>query len=211
MSEQIRQGAAGFLSKQVGGFTDTLTGGAVQFDPYNSLRSAIGLAANDRNEQSFKGVQRKFSVYFSVCTNESKEAVDDAKHHPVIPIPLCSRTRPKARLNFLHHMRSDVKFLETHSFKMERSGLMVTHSAEPEALVMSVYGGNVGERKSQVNLLRTLRYPRIGRCFVTSVNVNYTPQAKSSFFVNGVPTEVEMVVTMHTSNQTNKQFILQGF
>ena len=118
VSEQIRQGAAGFLSKQVGGFTDTLTGGAVQFDPYNSLRSAIGLAANDRNEQSFKGVQEILSVYFSVCTYESKRSGDDAKHHPVIRSS--SPELAESTTQFFAPHEVDVKFFQTHSFKMDR-------------------------------------------------------------------------------------------
>ena len=79
------------------------------------------------------------------------------------------------------------------------------------ALVSEVYGGNANERKSLGKLVENTEIPRIGRCFVTSVNVNYTPQAKSSFFVNGVPTEVTMAVTLQQAIMTNKQFILQGF
>ena len=79
------------------------------------------------------------------------------------------------------------------------------------ALVSEVYSGNANERKSLGKLVENTEIPRIGRCFVTSVNVNYTPQAKSSFFVNGVATEVTMAVTLQQAIMTNKQFILQGF
>ena len=209
VSEQIRQGAAGFLSKQVGGFTDTLTGGAVQFDPYNSLRSAIGLAANDRNEQSFKGVQRKsFQFTFQFAPTSPKEAVmmqniiQSFRFHS-------SPELAESTTQFFAPHEVDVKFFRN-SLIQDGSQAMVDTFGRT-ALVSEVYSGNANERKSLGKLVENTEIPRIGRCFVTSVNVNYTPQAKSSFFVNGVATEVTMAVTLQQAIMTNKQFILQGF
>ena len=67
-----------------------------------------------------------------------------------------------------------------------------------------------GEGDTVGKLVENTEIPKIGRCFVTSVG-QLPPQSKSSFFVNGVPSEVSMQVTMTQAIQINKQFILQGF
>ena len=198
------------LSKQVAGFTDTLTGGALKFDPYNSLRSSIGLVSNDQNEQSFKGVQRKsFQFSFQFSPTSPKEAV------AMQNIIQCFRFHSAPELSesttqFFAPHEVDVRFFRN-SFVNTQEDQAIKDSFGRDALVSEVYTGGAGQRRSVGKLLENTEIPKIGRCFVTSVNLNYTPQAKSSFFVNGVPTEVLMSVTLQQAIMTNKQFVLQGF
>ena len=209
VSESIRQGIGSMLSKQVAGFTDTLTAGAVKFDPYNSLRSAIGLVSNDRNEQTFKGVQRKsFQFSFQFAPTSPKEAV------VMQNIIQCFRFHSAPELaesttQFFAPHEVDVRFFRNSFVTGGTEAIKDSFGREAEA--SEVYSGGAGQRASVGKLLENTEIPKIGRCFVTSVNLNYTPQAKSSFFVNGVPTEVTMAVTLQQAIMTNKQFVLQGF
>ena len=41
--------------------------------------------------------------------------------------------------------------------------------------------------------------------------MNYSPEAKSSFFVNGVPTKVDMTLSLSQALTMNRQFVLKGF
>ena len=209
VSESIRQGVGSMLSKQVAGFTETVSGGSIKFDPYNSLRAAIGLVSNDRNEQTFKGVQRKsFQFTFQFAPTSPKEAV------VMQNIIQCFRFHSAPELSesttqFFAPHEVDVRFFRNSFTTGGTEAIKDSFGREAEA--SEVYTGGAGQRRSVGKLLENTEIPKIGRCFVTSVNLNYTPQAKSSFFVNGVPTEVTMAVTLQQAIMTNKQFVLQGF
>ena len=71
------------------------------------------------------------------------------------------------------------------------------------------FGGST--KKIRQRLVENTEIPRIGRCFVNSVAINYSPQAKSSFFVNGVPSEVQMTLSLSQAITMNRQFVLKGF
>lgn len=62
-----------------------------------------------------------------------------------------------------------------------------------------------GEFVENVNL------PKIGRAFLTDLSVNYAPSERSTFFRDGVPTEVTLNLTMSQAVLLNRQLILAGF
>ena len=118
-------------------------------------------------------------------------------------------------LYFAPH-ETDVKFFRTTLLDEEQAKIQSSVGLESgfdtfgrRASLDTVGGVNVGKVNSR--LIENTEIPRIGRCFVSGVSVNYSPQAKSSFFVNGVPTQVEMTLSMSQAITMNKQFVLQGF
>ena len=62
-----------------------------------------------------------------------------------------------------------------------------------------------GEFVENINL------PKIGRAFLTDLSVNYAPSERSTFFRDGVPTEVTLNLTMSQAVLLNRQLILAGF
>tara|TARA_A100001515_G_scaffold59198_1_gene46737 strand:+ start:819 stop:2135 length:1317 start_codon:yes stop_codon:yes gene_type:complete len=62
-----------------------------------------------------------------------------------------------------------------------------------------------GEFVENINL------PKIGRAFLTDLSVNYAPSERSTFFRDGVPTEVTLSLTMSQAVLLNRQLILAGF
>ena len=56
-----------------------------------------------------------------------------------------------------------------------------------------------------------LKMPKIGRAFCTAVNVDYTPNDRSSFFMDGTPTEVNLSVEFDQALLLNRQLIQAGF
>ena len=53
--------------------------------------------------------------------------------------------------------------------------------------------------------------PRLGRCLLKSVGVNYSPNAKSSFFRDGTATEINMDLSFMQAAHLNRQMIMKGF
>ena len=53
--------------------------------------------------------------------------------------------------------------------------------------------------------------PKIGRCYLKNVKVDYTPDDRSAFFQNGQPVRAIMSLTFNQINYITKQGILAGF
>ena len=56
-----------------------------------------------------------------------------------------------------------------------------------------------------------LSIPKIGRCYLKNVKVDYTPDDRSAFFQNGQPTRILMSLVFNQINYITKQGILAGF
>ena len=65
--------------------------------------------------------------------------------------------------------------------------------------------------KDEVTLVENTELPKLGRCFVTAIDTNYSPNPKSAFFVDGTPVQVNMNVSFTQAIMINKQFVMQGF
>ena len=59
--------------------------------------------------------------------------------------------------------------------------------------------------------LENTKMPKIGRCYLKNVKVDYTPDDRSAFFQNGQPTRIIMSLTFNQINYITKQGILAGF
>jgi hypothetical protein len=53
--------------------------------------------------------------------------------------------------------------------------------------------------------------PKIGRCYLSNVKVNYTPDDRSAFFQNGQATRILLSLKFDQINFITKQGILDGF
>ena len=53
--------------------------------------------------------------------------------------------------------------------------------------------------------------PKIGRCYLENVKVDYTPDDRSAFFRNGQATRILMSLKFTQINYVTKQGILAGF
>ena len=211
VSEPIRTCAQSMISKQAEGFTDDLSGGAVKFNPYDSLRTQIGLVSNPMEEQAFKGVPfRQFSFSFQFAPTSPEEAkmmqniIQTFRFHSAPELS-------ESTTQFFAPHEVDVKFFRNTMINRENNARQIRDTFGRSARVDEVSTISGGEGDTVGKLVENTEIPKIGRCFVTSVGLNYSPQSKSSFFVNGVPSEVSMQVTMTQAIQINKQFILQGF
>ena len=61
------------------------------------------------------------------------------------------------------------------------------------------------------DFVENINLPRIGRAFLTDLSVNYAPSERSTFFRDGVPTEVTLNLTLSQAVILNRQLILAGF
>ena len=55
------------------------------------------------------------------------------------------------------------------------------------------------------------KMPKIGRCYLKNVKVDYTPDDRSAFFQNGQPVRIVMSLVFDQINYITKQGILAGF
>ena len=53
--------------------------------------------------------------------------------------------------------------------------------------------------------------PKLGRCFLTSTSVDYSPNPKSSFFMDGTATEINLSLDFLQAAHLNRQMIMRGF
>ena len=67
------------------------------------------------------------------------------------------------------------------------------------------------KEKNKITLVENTELPKIGRCLVTGIDVNYTPNSKSAFFVDGTPVQVNMTLSLTQAITMNKQFVMRGF
>jgi hypothetical protein len=64
---------------------------------------------------------------------------------------------------------------------------------------------------SDFSYTENLSLPKLGRCFLTSTQVDYSPNPKSSFFLDGTPTEINLQLDFLQAAHLNRQMIMRGF
>ena len=77
--------------------------------------------------------------------------------------------------------------------------------------VTTLENGEEGDSENTITLIENTELPKLGRCFVTAIDTNYSPNPKSAFFVDGTPVQVNMNVSFTQAIMINKQFVMQGF
>jgi len=221
LKNALKLGVADAVSSKIGDATQSLLGEAGRFDPYGSLKAQLGLATNPFNELAFKGMARKtFQFNFTFAPTSPKEAkmmrniIQAFRFHS---LPELS----ESTLQYFAPHEVEVKFYRTTLTDdvdaTDKFGRSVVSSEASDILGEAEVreGGFLGiggkKTKVQQRLRENTEIPRIGRCFVNSVSLNYSPQAKSSFFVNGTPTEVQMSISLSQAITMNRQFVLKGF
>ena len=53
--------------------------------------------------------------------------------------------------------------------------------------------------------------PKLGRCLLKSLSVDYSPNVKSSFFRDGTATEIHLNLSFIQAAHLNRQMIMRGF
>ena len=229
----MKLGAISAVSSKIGQLSESILGEAGRFDPFSSLKAQLGLATNPYNELAFKGMARKsFQFNFTFAPTSPQEAtmmqniIQSFRFHS---LPELS----SSTLQYFAPHEVEVKFYRTSlqgkNSKGENQDLVAdtfgrvtdfTGQSTLERGATSVqnqtteggilgFGGTTKQVESQ--LVENTEIPRIGRCFVTNVSLNYAPDAKSSFLIDGVPTKVEMNLTLSQALTMNRQFVLKGF
>ena len=230
----LKLGVASAVSSKVGEITQSLLGDAGRIDPYSSIKAQLGLATNPYNELAFKGMARKsFQFNFTFAPTSPEEAkmmqniIQSFRFHS---LPELS----ESTLQYLAPHEVEVKFYRTtllddedaakklnirtgdvkrvpDTFGREQVNESEFDFRESEITSGGILGFGGSTKKIRQRLVENTEIPRIGRCFVNSVAINYSPQAKSSFFVNGVPSEVQMTLSLSQAITMNRQFVLKGF
>jgi hypothetical protein len=213
----LKLGAASVVASKAASAAEAVIGEAAGgLDLYSSMKAKLGLATNPYNELAFKGMARKsFQFTFTFAPTSPKEAVMMQNIIQAFRFHSVPELAESTLLYFAPH-ETDVKFFRTTLLDEDEAKIQSSVGLESgfdtfgrRASLDTVGGVNVGKVNSR--LIENTEIPRIGRCFVSGVSVNYSPQAKSSFFVNGVPSQVEMTLSMSQAITMNKQFVLQGF
>jgi hypothetical protein len=224
----LKLGAVSAVSSKIGSLSESIFGEAGRFDPFSSMKAQLGLASNPFNELAFKGMARKsFQFNFTFAPTSPKEAqmmqniIQSFRFHS---LPELSQST----LQYFAPHEVEVKFYRSTLIKDDqlanvgsdtfgrqagavgRPGQSIT-TVETEQQEGGFLGFGSKTVKKQSNLVENTEIPKIGRCFITSVAMNYSPEAKSSFFVNGVPTKVDMTLSLSQALTMNRQFVLKGF
>ena len=218
----LKLGVASAVSSRIGDISESIFGEVGKFDPYSSLKAQLGLATNPFNELAFKGMARKsFQFNFTFAPTSPKEAammqniIQSFRFHS---LPELS----ESTLQYFAPHEVEVKFYRTTLLDDQDKKVTDTFGRnnvsdsendvrESTQVDRGFLGFGSKTKTVQQKLIENTEIPKIGRCFVTGVALNYSPQAKSSFFVNGVPTEVTMTLSLSQAITMNRQFVLKGF
>ena len=206
VSRSIVQGFAGFASSKISKSINDVVGG--NFDVYNQLRAQIGQVSNPKNESLFQGMERKkFSMDFTFAPRSPEEAliaqniVQTFRFHSVPELA-------PSTINYFSPHEVEIKFYRSTLLNSQTED-DVQRDSFGRALGGTEINVNDGEEK--IKLVENTEIPRLGRCFVDSVSVNYSPNSKSAFFVNGQPVQISMNLSFTQAFVMNKQFVLQGY
>ena len=206
VSRSIVQGFAGFASSKISKSINDVVGG--NFDIYNQLRAQIGQVSNPKNESLFQGMERKkFSMDFTFAPRSPEEAliaqniVQTFRFHSVPELA-------PSTINYFSPHEVEIKFYRSTLLNSQTED-DVQRDSFGRALGGTEVDVNDGEQK--IKLVENTEIPRLGRCFVDSVSVNYSPNSKSAFFVNGQPVQISMNLSFTQAFVMNKQFVLQGY
>ena len=151
----------------------------------NFFRARLGFAENPKNEMIFKGPKRgSFSFEFEFAPRTKKEA-DTALE--IIEV-------------FRYYMSPEVSLSTSILFAPQEFEITVVN-------LNSKFTENGETFGSEVNTTM----PKIGRCYLSNVKVNYTPDDRSAFFQNGQATRILLSLKFDQINFITKQGILDGF
>ena len=225
VSQSIKQGFLSLASDKIGKLTGELTG--TQIDLYNGLRGQLGIVDNDKNETMFEGVNRKtFSFSFNFAPTSKQEAL------------MMQNIIQAFRFHSLPELSaSTIQYLAPHEVEVKfyRSTLLGgvdvkdsfgrgarergQEGSEDRDVLYRAKDFNTFDdsevqqlkEKNKITLVENTEIPKIGRCLVTGIDVNYSPNSKSAFFVDGTPVQVNMTLSLTQAITMNKQFVMRGF
>ena len=162
----------------------------VGIDIEGGLRARAGFANNPKNEMIFKGPKRNdFSFEFEFAPRTEKEA----------------RTATEIIDVFRYYMSPEISLSTTVYFAPQEFDISIVNILEKQ--VQNAGSGETATFSSTENT--TL--PKIGRCYLENVKVDYTPDDRSAFFRNGQATRILMSLKFTQINYVTKQGILAGF
>jgi hypothetical protein len=163
----------------------SVAGKAIGLDVEGGLRARAGFTENPKNEMIFKGPKRgSFSFEFEFAPRTKKEA-DTALE--IIEV-------------FRYYMSPEVSLSTSILFAPQEFEITVVN-------LNSKFTENGETFGSEVNATM----PKIGRCYLSNVKVNYTPDDRSAFFQNGQATRILLSLKFDQINFITKQGILDGF
>jgi len=163
----------------------SVAGKAIGLDVEGGLRARAGFTENPKNEMIFKGPKRgSFSFEFEFAPRTKKEA-DTALE--IIEV-------------FRYYMSPEVSLSTSILFAPQEFEITVVN-------LNSKFTENGETFGSEVNTTM----PKIGRCYLSNVKVNYTPDDRSAFFQNGQATRILLSLKFDQINFITKQGILDGF
>lgn len=225
VSQSIKQGFLSLASDKIGKLTGELTG--TQIDLYNGLRGQLGIVDNDKNETMFEGVNRKtFSFSFNFAPTSKQEAL------------MMQNIIQAFRFHSLPELSaSTIQYLAPHEVEVKfyRSTLLGgvdvkdsfgrgarergQEGSEDRDVLYRAKDFNTFDdseiqnlkEKNKITLVENTEIPKIGRCLVTGIDLNYSPNSKSAFFVDGTPVQVNMTLSLTQAITMNKQFVMRGF
>jgi hypothetical protein len=155
-------------------------------DIEGGLKARAGFATNPKNELNFKGPTRNdFSFEFEFAPRSAKEAQTATE---IIDI-------------FRYYMSPEISLSSTVYFSPQEFDISIVN-------LLSEKTSTGGESFSSVE---NTSIPKIGRCYLKNVKVDYTPDDRSAFFQNGQPVRAIMSLTFNQINYITKQGILAGF
>ena len=163
---------------------------SVGIDIEGGLRARAGFANNPKNELIFKGPKRNdFSFEFEFAPRTESEA----------------RTATEIIDVFRYYMSPEISLSTTVYFAPQEFDISIVNILERQ--VQNAGAGETATFSSTENT--TL--PKIGRCYLDNVKVDYTPDDRSAFFRNGQATRILMSLKFTQINYVTKQGILAGF
>ena len=155
-------------------------------DLEGGLKARAGFATNPKNELNFKGPTRNdFSFEFEFAPRSEKEAKTALE---IIDI-------------FRYYMSPEISLSSTVYFSPQ----------EFDVSVVNLISETSRQGEEVFTALENTKMPKIGRCYLKNVKVDYTPDDRSAFFQNGQPTRIIMSLTFNQINYITKQGILAGF
>jgi len=172
-------------------FTDSLAemvGG--ELNTAAAFSALTGAVRNPRKEQLFEGVEfRTFDFKFNFRPKNEKEAID--------MLTICKLFRFHA----YPEINADMTFyLMPSEFKISFIDLK---DASEKGI------GKMNEAKSYASENGWIN--KVGRCFLSNVNVTYWPDGTVSTFKNGIPTAIDLDLTFTEMEAISRNHIYAGY
>ena len=148
-----------------------------------AIEAITGLVINPRQEQLFQGVSsRSFDFTFSLAPRNPDEAIEVSK---------IVRT-----------------FREFSHPSIDVSSFFLEIPAEFEIRYYKIF--NPGDSNNEI-VTENLFLNKIGRCALTNVNVDYTPNGVNATFPDGSPVRTSVTMTFTELRPLTRQDIQEGF